>query len=44
MPKKPPPPTYVDQLLSELTDIETRIGDLAAWETGADSVEGPTTT
>lgn len=23
MPKKPPPPTYVDQLLSELADIET---------------------
>ncbi|MFF4734208.1 hypothetical protein ACFY3M_55625 [Streptomyces mirabilis] len=23
MPKKPPPPTYVDQLLSELVDIET---------------------
>jgi hypothetical protein len=23
MPKKPPPPTYVDQMLAELTDIET---------------------
>ncbi|WP_432159041.1 PIN domain-containing protein [Streptomyces sp. bgisy153] len=28
MPKKPPPPTYVDQLLSELADIETSYAEV----------------